>query len=163
MQQIARLCGAVVATLLVTAGGAAGQRMSSIEVGVVAPGHGSLLQVGYRFSSADRNALGIDVSVATLPEALVDRIALIGADLDAAFLLSPTSGLGLIARAGPSMIAGVGAGGGAAVFGYNLGAGVLVRVWERGGLRVDYTYRRFSSDGERLSLPSLTMGLAWFH
>ncbi|MGH9259869.1 MAG: hypothetical protein ACRD08_08235 [Acidimicrobiales bacterium] len=163
MQQIVRLCGAVVVALLVTAGGAAGQRMSSIEVGVVAPGHGSVLQVGYRFSSADRNALGIDVSVATLPEALVDRIALIGADLDAAFLLSPTSGLGLIARAGPSMIAGVGAGGGAAVFGYNLGAGVLIRTGSHGALRMDYTYRRFSLDGDRISLPSLTIGFGWLH
>ena len=162
MQRVVRLCGAAVVGLVALTRGAVGQRMSAVELGVVAPGHGRVLQMGYRFSALDRNALGIDIAVATLPEALTYGIVVVGADLDAAFLLSPTPALGFVARAGVSTIAGAGGGGGGAVFGYNIGGGVLLRAWSHGALRVDYTHRRFSTDGDQLSLPSLTLGVVWF-
>ncbi|MGH7644773.1 MAG: hypothetical protein ACREMR_04215 [Gemmatimonadales bacterium] len=162
MQRVIGLCGAVVVGLLGVARPAAAQRMSAIEVGLVAPGDGQLLQVGYRYSVLGRNGPGIEIAVATLPEAVVYGVVVLGADFDAAFLLSPTPEVGLVARGGVSTIAGAGGGGGGAVFGYNLGGGVLVRAWSQGALRVDYTHRRFSIDGDRLSLPSLTIGVVWF-
>ncbi|MGH7418998.1 MAG: hypothetical protein ACREKB_14595 [Candidatus Rokuibacteriota bacterium] len=148
--------------LLGVARSAAGQRMSALEVGVVAPGEGSLLQMGYRYSVLGRNAPGIEIAVATLPEAVAYGVVVLGADFDAALLLSPTPEVGLVARAGVSAIAGAGGGGGGAVIGYNVGGGVLVRAWSQGALRVDYTHRRFHIDGDRLTVPSLTLGVVWF-
>jgi hypothetical protein len=110
-----------------------------------------------------RNAPGIEIAVATLPEAVVYGIVLLGVDLDAAFLLAPTQTVGLVGRAGASVIAGAGGGGGGAVFGYNIGGGILMRASSRAAVRVDYTHRRFTLDGDKLSLPSLTFGVAWCH
>ena len=157
------LAGSVGLLAVVPVRGAAAQRMSGVEVGVLAPGDGGLLQVGYRFAVLNRNSLGIDVAVATLPQAVLQGVALLGADLDAAFLLSPTEAVGFVARAGVSAIAGAGAGGGGAVFGYNLGGGVMVRPSSNAAVRADYTVRRLTLDDDRVSLPSLTFGVAWLH
>ncbi len=161
MPRVVRLCGAVALGLCALTAAASGQRMSSLEVGVVAPGNGSLLQAGYRFSALQRNGPGIEIAVATLPEAVVYGIALLGADLDAAFLLAPTETVGLVGRAGVSVIAGAGGGGGGAIVGYNIGGGILVRAASRAAVRMDYTHRRFTLDGDEVSLPSLTLGVAW--
>ena len=67
-------------------------------------------------------------------------------DFDLAYAAPVGESTLLVPRLGGSAIVAAGQDVGGAVFGYNLGVGVIARTSRATALRIDYTYRRFSVD-----------------
>jgi len=137
-----------------------------VDFGTVTAFEDAVIQVGFRAAPSRGGVGGLDLSIATFPDAVAAGVVVLILDLDFTFGTPRGEQLGSVIffpRAGFSVLAagGVGGGGGGAVAGFNVGAGVLAKVSPRLGLRLDYIHRRLMDDGELYPLSSVSIGFAF--
>lgn len=136
------------------------QKSISLEAGFLTAFDDAAFLVGFRASGAKAGAAGVDFSISTLPQLFTDGLFLMpNLDLATAAPVGPNAWL--MPRFGASALIGIGEGGGDGVFGLNGGIGLLGRLSEKTGIRLDVTYMRYFGDGESLGLTALTFGFAW--
>ena len=125
----------------------------------------SLFEVGLRFGSLTRKHVNADVHLATAPQALTVGALVLAADIDAAYVLPLGKDIDATPRAGFSMVAAVGSGGGAGVPGINYGVGVVARLNTPLAIRFDYSHRTFLTpgEGESIGTSSFLIGIAVLH
>ena len=154
-----------VALALVVApgGGVRAQTSFALEGGVVTAFDEGLFQLGFRASPLVPGRAGADVAFATFPDALINGFFIGMIDLDVTYGVPLGANAGLYPRFGVSGLAGAGEGGGGGVGGVNFGGGIMARPTNGLGIRFDYTYRRFYSDGESQPLSSISVGLVLSH
>lgn len=140
---------------------AAAQRAFSVEGGVVTAFEDAAVIMGIRASHARVGAAGVDFSLATFPDGLVEGFVLLLPNLDLATAAPVGERAWLLPRFGVSALVGVGEGGGGAIPGFNVGIGLLGHVAERAGVRLDVTYIRLISDGDSAGFTAITFGFAW--
>jgi hypothetical protein len=112
----------------------------------------------YRRSELRPGRLGPELSVSLFPQALIARALLFAPDLGAAYNLS-IPGSTLLIKAGASALVGLNTD---IVFvpGAHLGAGVVLRIDERTGIRIDATRHYYFDTGETEAIWSLGFALA---
>jgi hypothetical protein len=154
-------------TLLLSARAGAAQLAQSLDIGFPFFGptgetHPALFQVGYRAASIKPLKPGVDVSIATVPVALMFGLIVISSDLDLTYPLPLGAGAILTPRVGGSVVVGgvVGsgpyAGGFGGTVGYNVGVGLVGRTGPTTAIRFDFTHRHFD-----VPLSSATIGFVW--
>lgn len=145
---------AALAPTLWAQSGAAG-----MEGGVLTAFGDHTSQVGVRLTELSPRG-GVDVLLATFPEAFGSGGVPVLLDLDATVPVPVFPGLFIAPRAGVGLVGAVGSSGGAGAFSFNVGLGVVGRVAGPVALRCDVTERRFIQD---VSLPvrSFTVGVTW--
>ena len=154
---------ALVALFLTLPTEARAQRSQSVEMGIITVFEDeALFLLGYRVTYAPRGA-GVDFSIATWPEGIVNGGLLLLPHLDLTAPIAVGSRAWLLPRAGLSAIIAVGGDGGGGIAGYNIGIGLMGRISERHGLRFDVTYMRPVGDDavEDVGLTTLSIGFAW--
>jgi hypothetical protein len=112
----------------------------------------------YRRSDLRPGRLGPELSVSLFPQALIARALLFAPDLGAAYNMSlPRSTL--LIKAGTSALIGLNTD---IVFvpGAHLGAGIVLRIDERTGIRIDATRHYYFDTGETEAIWSLGFALA---
>ena len=145
------------------------QRQSAIalELGATALGDefdsDALLEAGVRFGSLKPKQLNADVRLTTFPQGLAEGFVLLSADVDAAYVLPLGKDVVATPRVGLTGLAGGGSEGGGAVWGANVGFGIVVRSTASVGVRLDYGYRRYLSDDSGFSASSFSFGIVWLH
>jgi hypothetical protein len=163
----------VVALTLGSASIAAARTQSKMAVGVDAgalhAGDESFFQLGLRATPSRGGYGSVDFAFATLPDALFDGTLVFLMDLGITYgapsdtsdrspvYVFPHAGVSLFTASGLS-----GSGGGGAVAGLNIGAGLLLPASPSLGFSFDYTYRRFFSEGSSLPASSITAGLMFW-
>ena len=101
-----------------------------------------LFTIGLNVSQTTTRRLGADFAIGTMPRALLERAAVLGARAGAVLPLAPTPDLLLLPSAGVSLLGGAGEGGGAALAGVN--AGIAAVIWSGdAGVRTGITWHRF--------------------
>ena len=139
-----------------------------VDFGAVTAFEDAVIQVGFRATPSRGGIGGADISVATLPDALAAGFVVLMFDADFTYgtpggvepgsvVFFPRAGLSVLAASGLSE------GGGGAVIGFNVGAGVLAKVSPKLGLRLDYIHRRLSEHGELYPLSSVSIGFVFLH
>lgn len=138
------------------------QRAQSVEMGFLSLDEDALFLLGYRVMHAPRG-VGVDFSIATWPEGLTEGFLFLFPHLDLTAPIAVGSRAWLLPRAGLSAIIGAGEGGGGGIAGYNVGIGLMGRISERHGLRLDVTHMRLIGDevDEGIGITALTIGFAW--
>lgn len=140
------------------------QRAQSVEMGfLTAFEEDVLFLIGYRVTYAPRGA-GVDFSIAIWPEGLFDVGLLLLPHLDLTAPVAIGSRSWLLPRVGLSGIIGASSEGGGGLFGLNVGIGLMGRLNERHGLRLDVTHMRlFEQLGEAdaVGLTTFSVGFAW--
>ncbi|HKV70918.1 MAG TPA: hypothetical protein VJN62_06685 [Gemmatimonadales bacterium] len=144
------LCGA--------ATGAAAQGVA-VEGGVGLAGGASAFQIGIRATSAKPRGVGVDFALATYPDAISNGALALLSDLALEYRAPLGDAATASIRAGGSALLASGGGLTASAGGVNAGAGVLLRLGENTGFRIDYTWRTFFASGGSASLSSLTFGI----
>ncbi|HEV2669481.1 MAG TPA: hypothetical protein VGU74_00150 [Gemmatimonadales bacterium] len=155
----------VVALTVGTACVAAARAQSRMAVGVEAGAlHGfdqSVFQLGLRATPARGGYGSVDFAFATIPDLLFDGALVFLMDLGITYgAPSDSSPVYVFPHGGVSLGAAgslSGSGGGGAVAGYNVGAGLLLSASPSLGFSLDYTYRRFTSG--QVPVSSITIGL----
>src|SRR3954471_19930655 len=112
----------------------------------------------YRRSDLRPGSLGSELSVSLFPRALIARALLFAPDLGAAYNISiPRSTL--LIKAGASALIGLNTD---IVFvpGAHLGAGIVLRIDERTGIRIDATRHHYFNAGDAETIWSLGFALA---
>ena len=137
------------------------QKAVSIEAGFITAFEDAVFLVGVRTTAAKAGAAGIDFSLSTLPQAAAEGFFLLMPNLDITMSAPVGPNAWVLPRIGVSALVGIGEGGGGGLFGLNGGIGLLGRLSERTGVRLDLTYMRYFGDGDSLGLTALTFGLAW--
>ncbi len=133
-----------------------------VEAGVWNAFDESVLQVGFRVAPTHGGFGTIDFAFATFPEAVSHGIILFQMDFDITHgVPKEDSPVAFFPRGGISFLTAgaLSGGGGGAVIGYNVGAGLFLRGSSKVGFRVDYTYRRFR--GLEQPLASITAGVVF--
>ena len=137
------------------------QNAVSIEAGFLTAFEDAAFLVGVRTTAAKAGSAGVDFSLSTLPEVVAAGVFFIMPNLDLTMAAPVGPSAWLLPRFGASALIGVGEGGGGGVFGLNGGIGLLGRISERTGIRLDLTYVRYFGDGESVGFTALTFGLAF--
>ena len=143
------------------------RRARSVELGLLTQFEESdaTMLVGYRTSSL-KKGMGFDFSIGTLPEGWFESlfVALVHFDLTVPVVvgtrswLLPRAGIsGLVVAADEIIFDEPGFG---AAPGFNLGIGLLGRMGERNGLRLDVTHMLLVGDDD-VGVTALTIGYAW--
>lgn len=154
-------CVTVMAFGLILCGAATGAAAQGVamEGGASLAQGASAFQIGLRATSAKPGGVGLDFALATYPDAISNGAFALLSDLaleyraplgDAATASIRVGGSALVASAG-----GISASAG----GINAGTGVILRLGENTGFRIDYTWRLFFGSGGSASLSSLTFGI----
>lgn len=113
--------------------------------------------VALHVTSISRSGLGVDVTLATVPNALAAGLLLLAPDVGIARLF-PIGGGALILKSGPSaVIVGAGSGAGGA-FGVHVGAAALFRVGNRLGIRAEVVPRFYTFEGGSFQLTTFGIG-----
>lgn len=139
-----------------------------VDFGAITAFDEAVIQVGFRAMPSRGGIGGADISIATLPDAIAAGLVILmldadftygtpGGDQPGSVVFFPRAGLSVLAASGFSE------GGGGAIAGFNVGAGVLARVSPKLGLRLDYIHRRLSDDGELYPLSSVSIGFVFLH
>lgn len=140
------------------------QTAYSIEFGALTAFEDATVQLGFRAAPSVADKPGADILLATFPDALAHALLLFILDADVAYGARLSDQLTLFPRFGGSMIAGGGGDAGAgAAWGYNLGAGLLMRASPTLGARIDYTHHVFVGGGGTLPASSISIGFVWMH
>lgn len=139
-----------------------------VDFGAVTAFDEAVIQVGFRAMPSRGGIGGADISIATLPDAIAAGLVVLLLDADFTYGAprgDHPGGVVFFPRAGLSVLAlsGFSGGGGGAIVGFNVGAGVLARVSPKLGLRLDYIHRRLSEDGELYPLSSVSIGFVFLH
>lgn len=139
-----------------------------VDFGAVTAFEDAVIQVGFRAMPSRGGIGGADISIATLPDAIAAGLVVLMLDADFTYGTprgDQPGGVIFFPRAGLSVLAisGLSEGGGGAIVGFNVGAGVLARVSPKLGLRLDYIHRRLSEDGELYPLSSVSIGFVFLH
>ena len=141
----------------VAAARAQSKMAAGVEAGALRSSGESAFQLGLRVTPSRGGYGSVDFAFATLPDELSHGTLLFLMDLGITYgAPSDSSPVYVFPHAGLSLFAG-----GGAVFGYNAGAGLLLRASPSVGFSFDYTYRRFTSD--LVPLSSITVGLMFLH
>jgi hypothetical protein len=151
---------ALLALSLTSLSSANAQRATSLEGGFLTAFEDAVFLVGFRTTAVSRG-VGVDFSLGTLPQGIAEGLWLLLPNVDVTSAVPIGSSAWLLPRAGVSALLGFGGGGGGAIPGVNVGIGLLGRMGERSGARLDVTYVRFLSDGESAGFTALTFGYAW--
>jgi hypothetical protein len=139
-----------------------------VDFGAVTAFDEAVIQVGFRAMPSRGGFGSADISVATFPDAIAAGLVVLildadftygtpGGDQPGSVVFFPRAGLSVLAASGFSD------GGGGALIGFNVGAGVLARVLPKLGLRLDYIHRRLLQDGESYPLSSVSIGFVFLH
>jgi hypothetical protein len=114
----------------------------------------------FRLSGLRPGRLGPELSVSFFPKALIARALLFAPDFGAAYNLS-IPGVTLLIKAGGSALTGVATD---VVFvpGAHVGAGIVVRIDERTGIRIDAARHYYIGTGEIEAIWSIGFGLTAF-
>jgi hypothetical protein len=142
------------------------RRARSVELGLLTQFEESeaTLLVGYRTSSL-KKGVGFDFSIGTLPEGFFESLFIALAHFDLTVPVAVGTRSWLLPRAGVSAIVAAGElifdepGFGAAP-GFNIGVGLLGRMGERNGLRLDLTHMLLIGDDD-VGVTAVTIGYAW--
>lgn len=118
-----------------------------------------LLTVGINFTRLSPGRLGPDLSLGTLPRALVYGAAAFGFRADAAYPVSVSPHLLVFPATGLSVIGAMGAGGGASLTGINAGMAAVFYGESSTGLRVGVTAHQFSE----MTTPIVLIELGFVH
>jgi hypothetical protein len=137
------------------------QKSMSVEAGYLTAFEDAAFLVGFRATGAKAGAPGVDFSIFTLPQGFTESVLVLMPNLDITTAAAVGPNAWLLPRFGVSALLGVGEAGGGGVFGLNGGIGLLGRLSEKAGIRLDVTYVRYFGDGESLGLTALTFGYAW--
>lgn len=137
------------------------QRAFSLEGGFITAFEDAAYIVGVRATAAKPGSAGVDFSVSTLPQGIVEGVFILLPNLDVTFAGSVGPRAWLMPRFGASALVGVGEGGGGGVFGLNAGIGLLGKLSEKTGARADVTYTRYFGDGDSVGFTAFTVGFAW--
>ena len=101
-----------------------------------------LFTIGLNVSQTTPGRLGADFSIGTMPRALMERAAVLGARAGVVFPIAPTADVLVLPSAGVSLLGGAGEGGGGAIAGMN--AGIAAVIWSGDvGVRTGITWHRF--------------------
>ncbi|MGH7538514.1 MAG: hypothetical protein ACREMF_07770 [Gemmatimonadales bacterium] len=140
---------------------AAAQTAVSMQGGFTSGEGERYVELGLRVGPEPATPIGMGLSLDLYPEFAVAGALAGVTDLSLTGNLRLARTVTLELRAGGSALIAVGAGLGAVIPGYHLGAGLVLTpsAWRKSGLRVDYTYRRLSIEGDGSPLPSLTVGI----
>ncbi len=111
-----------------------------------------LFTVGVNWTQLRPGRLGADVAIGTMPRALAEGLAAVGARAGVALPLALSRGVVLLPSGGVSLLGGVGAGGGAATAGLNAGVAAVLGPAGGAGLRTGVTWHRFGEAGGGLWL-----------
>jgi hypothetical protein len=142
---------------------AQGPRVTAWEVGVASLGEDAqLLQMGYRASWVEPRSVGVEVSVAASPIALMALLIHGAVDLDAAYVVPLDPGVALVGRAGGTALFWAGQWSAGSALGYNAGLGLVGRGPGKGGVRLDVVRRWFPTEQGTRSVTSFTIGVAVF-
>jgi hypothetical protein len=116
-----------------------------------------ILGLSYRLSGIRHNALNQELGVSFFPDALRIPALLFAPDFGAAYHVSSPSTI-LLLKAGGSALAGLGQD---IVFapGLHFGGGVVLRVDDRTGVRIDVISHYYHANGEIEPIWSLGLGL----
>ena len=137
------------------------QRGHALEAGLLTEFEEATFLLGYRLTNANLGRVGLDFSVSTLPQAWSEAfIGLLHLDLTTPIAVGPRAWL--LPRAGVSGIVAAGAEIGGAAPGFNIGIGLVGRLGERTGVRLDVTHMRLIGDDETAGITGLTFGFQWF-
>lgn len=136
---------------------------TSIEGGMGLAGGTSEFQVGVRGTTARAGGIGLDVSVATYPDALSSSVLNLLSDVGVEYRARLGESATASVRAGGSFLLVASSGASGSAGGFNAGSGVILRLGARTAFRVDYTYRLFLSGGASASLSSVTFGVLIGH
>ena len=136
------------------------QTAHSLEMGFLTFGfEEATFLLGYRVTATKPGGVGVDFSVATLPQAWSETVITL-LDLDMTSSIAIGSQSWLLPRGGLTAALAWGGFAGAAP-GFNVGLGLLGRIGEHTGARLDVTYMRFIGDDETVGITALTFGFAW--
>jgi hypothetical protein len=130
--------------------GASFERFENISQGPVA--------FTFRRSRLTGGGPAEDLAVRLFPEALSERVALIGVDAGVREVLA-RGPVGLLVKGGVSPLVRLGPGQFDLIPGLEAGVGTLIRVQRRAALRIDLTHHTFFSDGEHYNIWSFGVGL----
>lgn len=137
------------------------QSALSIEVGFLTAFEEAVFQVGIRSTSVKAGGVGVDFALATFPEAVIEGVFFLMPNLDLTTAVPVGPRAWLMPRFGVSALVGAGEGGAGAVAGFNLGIGLIGRMGEKMGARMDVTYQRYLGGGSSVGFTALTFGVAW--
>ena len=116
--------------------------------------------MSFRLSQLRQNSVGTEIGVSLFPEALVAGGLILAPDIGPAYNISLPDATVLL-KAGGSAIVGLGQGLVAAVPGWHLGAGLIVRAGPRAGVRFDVIRRFYRNEGRTEGMWSLGFGLTY--
>lgn len=136
------------------------QSAISAEVGFITAFEEAVFQVGVRWTTVKQGGVGVDFALGTLPEGIAAGVFVVLPNLDMTAAVPVGPRAWLLPRIGVSALVGTGEDLGA-LPGFNLGVGLLGRIGEKMGARMDVTHQRYLSGGESLGLTTLTFGIAW--
>lgn len=136
------------------------QSALAVEVGFLTAFEDAVFQFGIRSTALKPGGVGVDFSLATLPEAIAEGVFFVMPNLDLAWAMPVGSRSWIMPRFGVSALVGAGEGAGA-IPGFNFGIGLLGRMGEKMGARMDVTHQRYLSEGESVGFTALTFGIAW--
>jgi len=136
------------------------QSALAIEAGFLTAFEESVFQVGIRSTSVKTGGVGVDFALATLPQAIGAGVFFLMPNLDLTTAVPVGPRAWLMPRFGVSALVGAGEEAGA-VPGFNLGIGLIGRMGERMGARMDVTYQRYVGGGSSVGFTALTFGVAW--
>lgn len=110
----------------------------------------------YRLSGVRPGRLGPEIGVSLFPQALLSRALILAPDFGAAYNL-PLPPTTLLLKAGGSAVAGL-AGDVLFIPGFHLGAGLVVRIDSRTGVRLDVIRHTYLAFGESAPIWSVGLG-----
>ena len=152
-----------VGLLLCGAATSAAAQGTAVEGGVSLVGGASAFQIGIRGTTAKPGGLGVDFAIATYPDVLANGAFAALSDLALEYRAPLGDAATASIRAGGSALLASADGLTASAGGLNAGGGVIIRLGQKAGLRMDYTYRLFFTGGQTASLSSLTFGIHFGH
>jgi membrane protein YqaA with SNARE-associated domain len=112
--------------------------------------------VSFRLSALRAGSVDSEMGVSLFPQALAAGALLLAPDFGAAYNVS-LPGATLLAKAGASMLMGLG-GGFAFAPGFHLGAGAILKAGERSGFRLDVIRHFYRMEGQTQGLWSIGVG-----
>lgn len=136
------------------------QSAFAIEGGFISAFEDAAFLFGVRLTQVKPGAIGVDFALATLPQAIAEGVFILLPNLDLTTPVPVGPRAWLEPRIGVSALVGAGEAAGA-VPGFNVGIGLLGRMGEKVGARLDVSYQRYLSGGESLGFTAVTFGVAW--
>jgi hypothetical protein len=114
--------------------------------------------VSFRYSGLKPNSLSTEIGAALFPDALQAGALLLAPDVGAAYDVRG-AGFDLLFKGGISTLMGLGGGGFAFQPGYHLGSGLLIRIGETSGIRLDVVRHAYLIEQETELIWSVGIGV----